>query len=595
MVKPFKSCFPAERLFGGESDGSSFPNGGLRVTHRAAAHTMWDRSSYCFIADKVLRIPCCFITHRGHCIDEKTPLLRSQEALNTNVLRCFKAMQMEKNATVIYSYLGWEQEFFVVEAKKFTKRPDLVNCGRTLIGKMPFRNQTGDLNYFGPLPNRVAELLVNVQAEMLRMGCAMSVRHNEVAPGQHEMSPIYSVASGSVDTNVYFMEACAAEAQRLGLAVLFHEKPFAGINGSGKHANWSIGTDTGLNLFHPGLTDSERTIFTASMAGLSWGLFNYNELVRVSVAQAGNDHRLGAQEAPPAIISWYPGEGFERHVDNIIKGGALLGHDAKLDERVESGCKSAMAVPRGPEDRNRTAPFPFCGNRFEFRAVGSCQSCAFPIMIVNAIFSAGMGQLADKLEAGVSLRDSCADLYKQSRAVLFTGNGYSKEWPIEAKRRGLPNLNTTPLAIPQFGTDKAKKFFEKLNIYSGEEVDARVEVMYENYNNTLNIEVETLIHMVDTGILPACARDLAIYKDVPSLAGDRSHIYQKIRTENENLKKMHAARPHEIAAEATYLCDVIKDQMDKVREFVDQAEGLMDKDFYPFPTYEALLFDHHFL
>ncbi|CAE8642678.1 unnamed protein product [Polarella glacialis] len=476
--KPFKATLPADRLFQGETDGSSFPNGGLRVTHSAAAFTTWDRSSPPMIVDKVLRIPCSFVTHTGKCIDDKTPLLRSSDAVHREGLRLLTAMGMAKGAKAIHSFLGWEQEFFVVDAAHFKARPDLVNCGRTLIGALPTRNQQMDLNYFGPVPDRVERLMVILKEEMLKMGSPMAVRHNEVAPAQHEMCPIYSVCNASADSNALFMEIANREAGRLGLQVLFHEKPFAGINGSGKHANWSMGTDTGLNFFHPGKDDESRTIYTTAIACLAHGLCQYNELMRCAVAHAGNDHRLGAQEAPPAIISLYPGQGFEAHVDSIIAGGALLGY--KAEKKMQStGCKASMAVEANSEDRNRTAPFPHCGNRFEFRAVGSSQNCSFPVMICNVVMAGGMAHLADQLATGKKLRDCVAEMYKTNRHVIFTGNGYSTEWPEEAKKRGLPNLNTTPKALATFNSAKNKAIFKKLKVYEADETDARAEVMLD--------------------------------------------------------------------------------------------------------------------
>merc|ERR1719210_2691780 len=374
-TKPFKAVLPPERLFFGETDGSSFPNGGLRATHTAAAFTTWDRSSPCFVYEKLLRIPCSFVTHLGACIDDKTPLLRSNDAVNREGLRLLKAVNIGTDAKQIHSFLGWEQEFFVIKADLYRARPDLVNCGRTLIGALPTRNQQADLNYFAPVAPSVSKLLFNIQEVMLKLGVPMAVVHNEVAPAQHEMSPIYCQATFSSDNNVLFMEVCNNEAAKLGLAVLFHEKPFAGINGSGKHNNWSVGTDTGLNFFYPGKTDPARELFVTGIACLAHGLKQHNELVRCAVASAGNDHRLGAQEAPPAIISLYPGTGFEEHVDSIIAGGPLLGYGSEKIA-VDPGATAAMGAPCGVEDRNRTAPFPFCGNRFEFRAVGSSQNCS---------------------------------------------------------------------------------------------------------------------------------------------------------------------------------------------------------------------------
>merc|ERR1719264_239336 len=317
-TKPFHATLPYERLFFGETDGSSFPNGGLRATHTAAAFTTWDRSSPCFVMDKILRIPCSFVTHLGACIDDKTPLLRSNDALNKHGLRLLQAIKIGTDAKAIHSFLGWEQEFFVIKAEYYRARPDLVNCGRTLFGALPARNQQMDLNYFAPVPDSVQELLFKIQARMLQLGCPMAVIHNEVAPAQHEMSPIYCQATFSSDNNILFMEVANKEAAKLGLAVLFHEKPFAGINGNGKHNNWSVGTDSGLNFFYPGKSKESRAVYTASLACLAHGLYQYNEMMRCAVAHAGNDHRLGAQEAPPAIISLFPGTGFEEFVDQVI-------------------------------------------------------------------------------------------------------------------------------------------------------------------------------------------------------------------------------------------------------------------------------------
>jgi glutamine synthetase len=590
--KPFKTTFPPERLFQGETDGSSFPNGGLRVTHSAAAFTTWDRSSPPVVVDKVLMIPCSFVTHYGKCIDDKTPLLRSCDALQTEGKRLFKNVGLCTDANAIYSYLGWEQEFFVIDSKHYLARPDLVNCGRTLIGKLPTRNQQQDLNYFGPVPFRVEKLLRIVHAQMLKVGCPMSVRHNEVAPAQHEMSPIFKVSNASADNNVLFMEIMHREANKLGLHVLFHEKPFAGINGSGKHANWSVGTDTGMNFFYPGKDDNGRTLFVVGVACLAHGLLQHNELVRCAVAHAGNDHRLGAQEAPPAIISLYPGTGFEAHVDSIIAGGSLLGY--KAEKKLQStGCSSSMPVETNIEDRNRTAPFPFCSNRFEFRAVGSSQNCSFPIMICNTIMASGMSHLSDLIESGTSLRDAVAQLYQENRNIIFTGNGYSAEWPVEAAKRGLPNLNTTPKAVATFNSEKNKAVFEKLQILSPEETDARAEVMYEAYNVTLNIEAKTMIDMMETGIIPACAKDLEKYVHCKELAGDRMSVYSQIVQETNKLKELLAKVPHDLKAEAEYLCDTLKPQMVALRNAVDKAESLMESNFYPYPSYETLIYSHH--
>merc|ERR1719465_206101 len=595
-IKPFEATLPMERLFVGETDGSSFPNGGLRATHTAAAFTMWDRSSPVFIHDGVLRIPCCFVTHYGKCIDVKTPLLRSTDAVTTQGLRLLKAMNLstpKAKAKTMYSYVGWEQEFFVIPAHLYKARPDLVNCGLTLFGSLPTRNQQMDLNYFGPVPGSVDKLLRTVEAKMMEVGVPMAVRHNEVAPGQHEMSPIFCHAAASCDNNVLFMEMMTTEAAKLDLVVLFHEKPFAGINGNGKHNNWSVGTDTGINFFHPGKDDNERRCFIAGIAALAYGLKEYNELVRVSVAHAGNDPRLGAQEAPPAIISLYPGTGFEAHVDNIITGGGLLDYKANK-QKADPGCNAAEAIDTNVEDRNRTAPFPFCGNRFEFRAVGSSQNCALPTAICNTVRACGAAFVSAQLEKGSSLRDAVANTFKECREVIFTGNGYSAEWPEEAKKRGLPNLNTTPLTIDAFTEPKMQDALASMNVMSKDESSALAETMYENYITTLSIEVETMLNMVQTGFVPAFAKDIIAYKEVPELLANRRKLYCQVQAEADTLKRFFEHMEGGLKDEAAYLCNKVKPQMDVLRKCVDDAEKLMDKSNYPYPTYDALLYGHHF-
>mmetsp|Transcript_14290 Transcript_14290/g.24791 ORF Transcript_14290/g.24791 Transcript_14290/m.24791 type:complete len:716 (-) Transcript_14290:180-2327(-) len=595
VTKPMKACLPAERLFQGETDGSSFPNGGLRVTHSAAAFTTWDRSSPPFVLNKTLYIPCAFVTHFGKCIDEKTPLLRSMDAVTVQGLRMLKAVGLGKDVKAMYSYLGWEQEFFVIDAALYKARPDLVNTGRTLFGKLPTRHQQGDLNYFQAIPTSVQALLNKVQAVMLEVGCPMAVKHNEVAPGQHEMSPVFRVANVSCDSNVFFMETMNREAEKLGLQVLFHEKPFAGINGSGKHANWSVGTDTGLNFFYPGKTDEGKKLYVSGIACLSYGLAQYNELVRCTVATAGNDHRLGAQEAPPAIISLYPGQGFEQFVETIISGGDLLGYKAEKKHQ-QTGCTQAMYIEANVEDRNRTAPFPFCGNRFEFRAVGSSQNCCLPVMVCNAIMAAGMSHLASLVEGGMSHRDAVAKMFKENKHVIFTGNGYSEEWKVEAAKRGLPNLNTTPKAVVKWSSEKNQKLFNDLKIYTKEETEARQEVMLENYIGCLTIEADTMISMVDTGIVPACAKDLKKCEYMSSkISEPRKAAYEKIVDELEKLKACLDAKPHgDLEKEAVYLCEKVKVQMGSLREAVDAAESMMESSLYPYPTYEQMIYSHHF-
>ena len=396
-LKPFVAKIPGGRLFTGETDGSSFPNGGLRVTHQAAAFTSWDRGSPPFIYEGTCYIPCAFVSHYGACLDDKTPLLRAQDAVNREGLRLLKNVGGYEDVKQVVSYLGWEQEFFVVSKEAYLARPDLRACGRTLMGAAPQRGQQMDLNYFAAMPPAVKACMDEVQAELLKIGCPLNVYHNEVAPAQHEISPFFTVTNISSDLNQIAMQICCEVAAKHDLVMLFHEKPFAGINGSGKHNNWSVGTDTGVNFFHPGKTEKQSALFSTALACLTYALNQHNVVIRNSVAHAGNDHRLGAQEAPPAIISLYPGTTFEAKVADIVAGGGLSGYfsgGTMLDAR----CANLNEIERGLEDRNRTAPFPFCGNRFEFRAVGSSQSCAFPMAMVDTCFADGMRALSELIE-----------------------------------------------------------------------------------------------------------------------------------------------------------------------------------------------------
>eukprot|EP00913_Durusdinium_trenchii_P010692 g10032.t1 len=542
-TKPMKACLPADRLFQGETDGSSFPNGGLRVTHSAAAFTTWDRSSPPFVLNKTLYIPCAFVTHFGKCIDEKTPLLRSMDAVKREGLRLLKATGLGKDAKTIYSrlarYLGWEQEFFVIKAEHYKARPDLVNTGRTLFGKLPTRHQQGDLNYFAPVPGTVQLLLDRVQGVMLKIGCPMAVKHNEVAPGQHEMSPVFRVANVSCDSNVLFMEVMNREAQRLGLQVLFHEKPFSGINGSGKHANWSVGTDTGLNFFYP---------------------------------------------------------------------GDLLGYKAEKKKQA-TGCSQADPIEANVEDRNRTAPFPFCGNRFEFRAVGSSQNCNLPVMVCNAIMASGMSYLADLMEKGLSHRDAVAQLFKENRHVVFTGNGYAAEWRQEAAKRGLPNLTLgeggkwggalhgwrglmsrvslgrrKPVRRGRF-QDQSRLWVLVLQLLGEWDLqDLKVMKMYSSKAEVLVAAPEATKKggWAPCGTAPESKNGNQEPKKTSGTRDSAGHA----ETGNR------ADAPHR--QEATFLCDVVKPQMERLRLAVDTAEGVMDAELYPYPSYETMLYSHHF-
>jgi glutamine synthetase len=455
-----------------------------------------------------------------------------------------------------------------------------------------------DLNYFAAMPPSVKACMHEVQAALLKIGCPLNVFHNEVAPGQHEISPFFTVTNISADLNQIAMQICCEAGARHGLVFLFHEKPFAGLNGSGKHNNWSVGTDTGINFFSPGKTDKSSELFAVAVACLTFALNEHNAVIRNSVAHAGNDHRLGAQEAPPAIISLMPGADFEQKVAAIVGGGALAGYYA-TGAHVDAKCANLNDVVRGIEDRNRTAPFPFCGNRFEFRAVGSSQSCAFPMAMVNTAMADGMRALSERLESGSSLRDAAAQLYKENQRVIFTGNNYAAEWPLEAARRGLPNLKDAVAAHHHFATPEAKALFTRMGVFTEAEVDARAECLFENYAATLEVEAATMVEMIETGVEAACFADLAIYAQLGRTSKaflKRSEVYSAVTEACEQLDAALAKAPSGCAPEitATYCRDVLKPVMGAAREVCDAAEQLCRKDLWPFPSYTDCLFTHHF-
>jgi len=493
------------------------------------------------------------------------------------------------------SYLGWEQEFFVVTKEAYLARPDLRACGRTLMGAPPTRGQQADLNYFAAMPPTVKACMDEVQTELLKIGCPLNVYHNEVAPAQHEISPFFTITNISADLNQISMQMCVDIGAKHGLVFLFHEKPFAGINGSGKHNNWSIGTDSGLNFFSPGKTQESSELFTIALACLTYAVNQHNTVIRNAVAHAGNDHRLGAQEAPPAIISLYPGTTFDAKVKEIVAGGALAGYFSG-GELLDTKCANLNDIERGLEDRNRTAPFPFCGNRFEFRAVGSSQDCSFPMALVDTAFADGMRALSELIEAGSSVRDACAAIFEQNQRVIFVGNGYSPEWPIEAEKRGLPNLKDAVSAHAEFATPENKALFERMGVMTPQEVDARAEVMFENYCTVLEVEATTLVSMVRTGVEPACQKDLNTYvtNTKHKRYTVRAAAYDAIGDECDKLEEAIKGMPAEgVVVIATYCRDTIKPLLGSVREACDTAEGLVESELWPFMSYTDVCFGHH--
>uniref|UniRef100_A0A7S2WJT6 GS catalytic domain-containing protein n=1 Tax=Mucochytrium quahogii TaxID=96639 RepID=A0A7S2WJT6_9STRA len=586
--------FSGSRMFFNETDGSSFPNGGLRETHCAAAYLSWDRLSPPFVRGDTLYFPSAFISWRGDALDEKTPLLRSQQAINREGSRLMPFLG-EAPGTGVICNVGWEQEFFLIDREDYVARPDLVSCGRTLFGAAPSRGQQTDQNYFSRMPLRVKAVLEDLNQELHRLGIASSVYHSEVAPGQFEFSPIFSLVNSAADGNIVSMELLTEIAQKHDMVCLFHEKPFANLNGSGKHSNWGLNVaGTGRNLFVPGKTVDEHKSFMAMVAVMLRAIHRHGDLIRTSVATAGNDHRLGAQEAPPAIMSLYLGEGLGAHCERLARGeGNLEDYGKASGKIIEFGSPNVQPIEGADEDRNRTAPFPFCGNRFEFRAVGSDQNIGFPLTCVQSAVAESMGDMATRLEAGETLDAVIRDFLKENLVAMFNGDGYSSHWQNEdAPSRGLPNLATSVDAYEVFASSKNVDLFSKVNVFQPHEVHARQEILYDKYNQTILMEANCLLDMMETGVLPACAKDLQSYQGT-ALSGDRSDLYGALSNHTKTLGTILDEYPHDAdsSVQARYCVDVIKPVMHEVRVEADQAERLVDQQLWPFPTYHSMLFD----
>jgi glutamine synthetase len=472
-----------------------------------------------------------------------------------------------------------------------------VACGRTVVGAAPPKGQDECLNYFGTMAPKVKACMVDFCTASWKLGISNVVMHNEVAPGQHEWSPIFSLTNVCADQNAVAMDVLNRCAIKHGLTLLLHEKPFAGINGSGKHCNWGLNTDTGKNLYVPGKTAEDQKVFMTFVTCLAYAAKNYGDALRASIGHAGNDHRLGAQEAPPAIVSLGTGKFMEEHLKKIIGGGPLEGYADKTTD-LSAGCAAVASFNARYEDRNRTAPIPFCGNRFEFRAVGSGQNVAFPLTVLNSAVAQGMSKLSAMIEGGMSHRDAVASMLKDSFGAVFNGDGYSEEWQVEAGKRGLPNLKIGIQAMAKFTDAKNVELFEQMKVFSKEEVEARQAIAMEAYANILTIEATAMVEMMDTGVIPACAKDLQGYAGT-NLAGDRPELYGALAKETAALKKLVDAAGgdghgfDDEKAAAFYCLEKLKPQMAVVRDLHDKAELKIAMDLYPFPKYAELLYSHH--
>ncbi len=606
--------FSGKELVRSEADASSFPSGGLRATFEARGYTVWDCTSPAFLrreGDAVtLCIPTAFCSFTGEALDTKTPLLRSMQALNTQALRILRLFGNTTSKSVKPS-VGAEQEYFLIDREKYLKRKDLVYTGRTLFGVMPAKGQELDDHYFGTIRHRISDFMRDVDVELWRLGVTAKTEHNEVAPAQHELAPVYDEANLAADHNQLVMEVLKKAASRHGLVCLLHEKPFEGINGSGKHNNWSLTTDDGINLLNPGETPHENIQFLLVLACVLAAVDRHADLLRLSAADVGNDHRLGADEAPPAILSCFIGTQLEDVVEQLIGTGYAV--NSKQGKNLKTGVNTLPDLYADVTDRNRTSPFAFTGNKFEFRMVGSSDSIAGANITLNAIVAEQFKEAADRLEkAGnfsLAVHDLIKELLTEHQRIIFNGNGYSEEWVQEAARRGLPNLPSMVDAIPAITTEKAVKLFGEFGIYTKTELESRREVEYEQYAKVVNIEARAMLNIAGKQIIPAVihyntrladsinkVRTACAEADISVQTGllkKASHLLAELQSSRTRLLALVEdslkIRDAEQRAHA-YHDDVMK-EMQTLRSAADSLETIMDKDLWPFPSYGDLIFE----
>ena len=604
--------FSGKELIKGEPDASSFPSGGLRATFEARGYTAWDCTSPAFVredsAGAILCIPTAFCSYTGEALDQKTPLLRSMQALQTQTLRLIRLFGNTTSRKVTPS-VGVEQEYFIVDRQKYLKRKDLIFTGRTLFGAMPPKGQELDDHYFGVIRQRIAGFMKEVNEELWKLGVSAKTQHNEVAPAQHELAPIYAECNVAADHNQIIMETLKQVAERHGLQCLLHEKPFAGVNGSGKHNNWSITTDDGINLLDPGKTPHENVQFLMILTCILRAVDRHADLLRESAADVGNDHRLGANEAPPAIISVFLGEQLEDVLEQLISTGSAT-HSLK-GGKLHTGVKTLPDFAKDATDRNRTSPFAFTGNKFEFRMVGSRDSVAECNVVINTIVAEAFSDACDRLEKAEDFELAVHDLIKEyateHQRIVFNGNGYSEEWVEEAKRRGLPNINSMVEAIPALVTDKAIQLFGKFGVFTEAELRSRAEIQYEGYSKALNIEARAMIDIASKHIIPAVmrfSRNLAgtvneiktagadvtvpmnMLKDTTALLSQTKLALAKLQEAADQAAAMENGRE-----QAEYYHEVVFKDMEELRVPVDKLEMIVDKEEWPMPSYGDLLFE----
>ena len=600
--------FSGKELIKGEPDASSFPSGGLRATFEARGYTAWDPTSYAFIKDHTLCIPTAFCSYSGEALDKKTPLLRSMQALDKQAKRILKLFG--KDVKYVRTSVGPEQEYFLIDKEMFDKRPDLVYTGRTLFGAMPPKGQELDDHYFGVIKPRVSEFMEDLNTELWKLGILAKTEHNEVAPAQHELAPIFSTTNVATDNNQLMMEIMQKVARRHGMVCLLHEKPFAGVNGSGKHNNWSMATDTGVNLLSPGDTPYENAQFLLFLAAVIQAVDEYQDLLRLSVATAGNDHRLGANEAPPAIISVFLGDELSAILDAIKEDKPYAGTEKV---QMKLGVDSIPHFSKDTTDRNRTSPFAFTGNKFEFRSLGSSNSIACCNIMLNAAVAESLKQYADELEKADDFEAALHELIKRvitkHERILFNGNGYGEEWIKEAVEvRGLSNLKTTADAMPRLLDKKNMDMLISHKVFTEAEIQSRCEIMLENYCKTVNIEGHAMVEMVRKNYLPAiegylyslakttslmksvsdkvkCNYETSTMERLSELTDYIMDSVQKLEVALEDLKSFG-----DIIATSEAVRDKVIPAMDTLRGYVDEAEMLTSERYWPFPSYGKLLF-----
>lgn len=599
--------FSGKELIKGEPDASSFPSGGLRATFEARGYTAWDPSSFAFVKDNTLCIPTAFCSYGGEALDQKTPLLRSMDAINKQALRLVKLLGLT-DVEHIDVTLGPEQEYFLIDKKLFGKRPDLMFCGRTLLGAKPPKGQEMNDHYFGVIKPRVAAFMRELDEELWKLGVLAKTEHNEAAPAQHELAPVFTTTNIAADHNQLTMEMMKKVADRHGLVCLLHEKPFDGVNGSGKHNNWSLSTNTGVNLFKPGKTPSENKVFLICLAAVMKAVDKHQDLLRIAIASAGNDHRLGADEAPPAIVSMYLGEELTNILYDIENG---VHHDDSKRIKMTVGTETIPYIRKDNTDRNRTSPFAFTGNKFEFRMLGSSASISETNVMINTMVADVFEEFADRLEKAETKEEEITAIIRETvknhKRILFDGDGYSKEWEKEASKRGLLNLRSTVDAIPLFRSQDNVSMFEHHGVLNRTEINCRSDIALENYCKILHIEALTLIEMVRRDIIPAVSRyvsalcDEANKKSSAGIKGNsiEMEIAKSLNSNNANIYKFvgmlekaveKAVSTSGLLESAKIYHDEVLFLMENIRKCADECEEVTSREYWPYPSYGDLLF-----